>query len=295
MSRPTIATDDGRLWLPPAGLAGCFIAGMSRQHEGLAPLRDEDCYGHYPASPYCTLTWWIRGEGQWCAVGGEQAAAHGRERLPRITFNGPQRRPVSTWARPPFHGLMLSFRPQTFKLLTQVDANGWLDRWADAHDVLPAAWHPFLQEVLREPGDDARMALVARFIGPLWHSQRATSIGAIDRIMDWCEDMARRAALSGRGRSARQFERRFKQWAGLPHREVYAMGRTERAFFAALQAQARQGAVDWPDVALQAGYSDQSHLIREVRRITGFSPGMLFRQVRTEPAFWMYRLWGLWG
>jgi AraC-like DNA-binding protein len=101
--------------------------------------------------------------------------------------------------------------------------------------------------------------------------------------------------LSGKGCSARQFERRFKQWLGLPHRELFAMGRAERAFFEALAQEGGQEDIDWPDVAAAAGYADQSHMIRQARRITGFTPAALFKRVKAEPAFWTYRLWGIGG
>jgi len=39
--------------------------------------------------------------------------------------------------------------------------------------------------------------------------------------------------------------------------------------------------VDWCGVALDAGYSDQSHLIHEFRAISGISPGM-WAGLRTE-------------
>lgn len=260
-------------------------------------LSSADCYNHYPASPYCTVSWWIDGQGEWCDAGGEQASAHRRRALPRITFNGPQRRPVTTWCAPPFHGVMLNFRPEAFRRLTGVDAGQWLDRWGDALAVLPTSWHGFLQAMLEAPDEAARMVLIGQFIGPQWRAMQAQSTLRRERIHDWCEDLVRRAALSGKGRSARQFERRFKQWLGLPHRELFALGRAEQAFFEALaQAQAAGPQdIDWPDVAAVAGYADQSHMIRQARRITGFTPAALFKCVASDPSFWAYRLWGIGG
>jgi len=139
------------------------------------------------------------------------------------------------------------------------------------------------------------MNAIETFVAPRWLDLRPRSTPAATRVLEWCERLAVIAALSGTGRSARQIERRFKQWLGLPHREVYAIGRTEHAFFQALASEARQGRIDWPDVAAAAGYADQSHLIRETRRITGFPPATLRRSVASVPGFWMYRLWGLWG
>lgn len=40
-----------------------------------------------------------------------------------------------------------------------------------------------------------------------------------------------------------------------------------------------------------SGYADQSHLCREVRRVTGFSPEELYRRIQEDEGFWSYRLW----
>jgi hypothetical protein len=225
---------DGQLWLPALDLSGCVVAALSRRAEAAHLKSDADFYNHYPASPYCTLSWWIEGQGQWCDVGGERASAHGRRTLPRITFNGPQRGPVTTWCTPPFHGVMLNFRPEALRHLTGMDAGSWLDKWGDAREALPPSWQGFLQAMLEAPDDFTRMIHIEQFVGTQWRAVQTRSIQRRERIHDWCEDLARRAALSGKGRSARQFERRFKRWLGLPHRELFAMGRAERAFFEAL-------------------------------------------------------------
>ena len=45
------------------------------------------------------------------------------------------------------------------------------------------------------------------------------------------------------------------------------------------------------DVAQASGYADQSHLCRETRRITGFTPDDLYRRIAEEESFWSYRVW----
>jgi AraC-like DNA-binding protein len=44
-------------------------------------------------------------------------------------------------------------------------------------------------------------------------------------------------------------------------------------------------------LAADTDYADQSHLCRETRRMTGFSPDDLRRRIGSEEAFWAYRLW----
>ena len=104
------------------------------------------------------------------------------------------------------------------------------------------------------------------------------------------DSLALRAAATGWGRSLRQSERRIKQWTGWSLRKLKGSVRGEAVFFAAMQAM-NDDHVDWTQIALNHGFSDQSHLIRETRRITGFSPEALRHGILNEEAFWSYRAW----
>ncbi|WP_154667028.1 helix-turn-helix domain-containing protein [Chania multitudinisentens] len=42
--------------------------------------------------------------------------------------------------------------------------------------------------------------------------------------------------------------------------------------------------------ATDTGYSDQSHMGREIKRITGLPPKQFSERMRTDEAFWIYRL-----
>jgi AraC-like DNA-binding protein len=55
-------------------------------------------------------------------------------------------------------------------------------------------------------------------------------------------------------------------------------------------ARARGTAKDLASIAAEAGFADQSHLGREVRRVTGILPGRLGELMRNYEAFWFYRL-----
>ena len=74
-------------------------------------------------------------------------------------------------------------------------------------------------------------------------------------------------------------------------RGLSGMGRSEQAFFEAVVA-GRSGEVSWSDVASSSGYTDQSHLCRQSRRVTGFPPAELRRRIFADESFWAYRLWG---
>ncbi len=106
--------------------------------------------------------------------------------------------------------------------------------------------------------------------------------------------MALRATTSGVGKSLRQTERRIKQWAGLPLRDLRRLVRAEEAFLKTRIVRASDTpdyAPDWAAIAAEDGFADQSHLCRETRRISGLSPAELKKAVAEDECFWVYRIW----
>lgn len=81
---------------------------------------------------------------------------------------------------------------------------------------------------------------------------------------------ARIAAFSAAlGLSRQHFARIFAETTGLTPKRFARM----RRFQSALALTQGSGAVKWADVAADAGYFDQAHLIREFRAIAGITPG----------------------
>ncbi|MEH6421359.1 helix-turn-helix domain-containing protein [Pseudomonas sp. CGJS7] len=103
--------------------------------------------------------------------------------------------------------------------------------------------------------------------------QRAAPMPALARlgavVGESDEDDARIAALAqASGRSHRRFIAGFRDLAGLTPKR-YARVLRFKGLLAALAATPRP---DWAQLALDAGYFDQSHLIREFREFAGVSP-----------------------
>ena len=97
-------------------------------------------------------------------------------------------------------------------------------------------------------------AAVRRMLGA---SSGRLSISALARESGW---------------SVRQLERRFRSETGLSPRVLARIVRFQRVF----RALGRERS-DWVSVALDCGYSDQPHLIREFREFTGQTPGAFER------------------
>jgi len=85
----------------------------------------------------------------------------------------------------------------------------------------------------------------------------------------------------------------MRTMTGWSARALRGLARAEDAL--RLAGHAAQSRVNWASIAAEAGYADQSHLCRELRRYTGFSPQQLWRRVPNDEDLWVYRTWFGWN
>jgi AraC-like DNA-binding protein len=110
-------------------------------------------------------------------------------------------------------------------------------------------------------------------------------------VKDWSRSLALRAAQTDLGRSTRQVARRVRSWTGASQRDLRGLGHIEQ-LYAKLHDAIQKGDVDWTELAAESGFADQAHMIRQMRRYTGFTPEQLRESARNDEAFWCYRLLG---
>jgi AraC-like DNA-binding protein len=151
-------------------------------------------------------------------------------------------------------------------------------------------------DVLHAPDDEDRVRRIEKFLEPRWHAarsrNRAASWGPAQRHGEWSRAAISRAHIFSEGRSTRQLERQMRTMTGWSARALRGLARAEDALL--LAAHSTQPRVNWARIAAEAGYADQSHLCRELRRYTGFSPQQLWRCVPNEEDLWVYKVWFGW-
>jgi AraC-like DNA-binding protein len=82
------------------------------------------------------------------------------------------------------------------------------------------------------------------------------------------------------GVSERHLRRIFHEVVGLSPKTFFKLRRFERALAAAKEG----GASTWSDIAAEAGYYDQAHLIKEFRSIAGATPREFLEEVNGHSA-----------
>lgn len=255
---------------PPPALNGCVRAFISRDTTNVA-LSMSERLNRFPATPLCAITWFLAGET--ITVEPENGVLLGR-----VVFSGPLTRPTITFNPGPVRAFMAVFYPSALHQLTGMEPGSMTDRFAEP-GVLGDGWPQLALAVAQARDDDERIAAVASFLAPRWTPSTQPAASWLERLKE--------AAYAGRGASARSIERRFKAIAGQPLRALRRLDRAER-ILADVRVAAARGEAAWARIAADAGYADQAHLCREVRAITGTTPGML---ARGDESFWLYRIW----
>jgi AraC-like DNA-binding protein len=138
------------------------------------------------------------------------------------------------------------------------------DLWGSAGDTLR-------ERVMAAPTPHAKLLvleaeLLARAIRPL--HRRAEVDFAIDRLKAAPHDHSIAQLSEHVGLSARRFTRLFTLQVGLTPKLFARIQRFQHT----LEATQGPAARDWTVVAHECGYFDQSHLIRECRELSGFTP-----------------------
>jgi len=150
-------------------------------------------------------------------------------------------------------------------------------RVVSLRDVWGAAASELQETVASAAGRPAQAAAAQR-----WLLRRLATAPAPDRAVDAAVRaiVGRRGAVAvselagAAGLSPRQLERRFRAAVGVPPK---ALARVLR-FQAVLHA-VGQGAGDWAGLALDHGYFDQPHLIRDCQDLAGETPARLLARM----------------
>ena len=280
-----------RLYPAPAALAGALVAVVCRDIRGLG-LTDAQRLSHFCASPLLALSWFQDFEvGVVRERGGQPCwTPYGAS----VVLSGSQSHPFTSWAPSAGRGGMVCMTADAVRALFGLDPSTLQDRFVPAHGLLGRAWWPFLDALVAAPDDAATLAVLAQHLGPRWQAQAGQQGGmaSLRRLgRHWVERLAFQAHQWRLTHSPRQVERRIKAHSGRSLREWQGLLRTESLLFAARDRHAAGQPFDWANLALEHGFSDQAHMIRASRRITGFTPTDFARRYQEDESFWVYRLW----
>lgn len=192
---------------------------------------------------------------------------------PSIHLAGALTRATDNIAQGPFGLFGIYLWPWAVKVLFQQDPSAVQDRFIALKDLLPVDMHV---DHWRTMDAVAWFADAARLLRTLQgvdaqdpELENAVRSMVVDGATGSVDDRAVHCGLA-----RRQFERRFKRCTGFSPALFQRVLRFQRTYRLLESGNAQS----LTEVALEAGYFDQSHFIRDFKRFGGMDPKQYFRQ-----------------
>lgn len=282
MAPPVLA----RLHLPRPGLASCIFVGVERDTRSVS-LSDAERFNYYPATPMALVSWIFEGTLHMVEEAGTGRSATLGPSLPQLIFSGPQSFPRASWSPGPVHALSVAIYPEAMQSLCGAGIEPFVNRILPLEEVASGAFLDACRSLLEEDKASAPFHHLEANLAPIWSDSQSN--GAALRMADWVRSLMTRLAFSKAGVGLRQMQRHVKGWTGQSHRDLQLFARVEEVMIRAGEHR-RENSLDLACLASETGFADQSHMGREVRRVTGLSPARLNHLMEHDEAFWFYRL-----
>lgn len=270
------------MWPPAARWSEHLLMLVVRDTRG-CELGEHEQLNRFPANPYCCITWMLEGQAELLAQG---ASARG-QLLPKVFVHGCQTRPCVSRNQGDRHSFCAVFYPDAFHALFGVDLALIQDAFVDVSRVLPDHGMQLVHGVAAATDDARRRRIVDGFLAA-HATARVTSPWMRLRRMGVNVGLRIAGRLLGVG--PRQVQRLARREGGMNVPGLSRLWRGERSLRQARETLARGEAIDWAAHAADAGYADQSHLVRDCKQISGRTPTQIAQQARRDEADWMYRL-----
>lgn len=162
------------------------------------------------------------------------------------------------------------FQPAALFRLTGFSSAEFTNKYLDAQDVFPKGIRFVLEELQHASSYNEMILIADRFMSILLRNARKSAhlldavsramINHEDRSIDW---LAKESCLS-----PKQFKRKFSERTGV-NPKVYA--RIIR-FVKAINIRNAYPHIDWLRIAVECGYSDYQHLVKDYKAFTGQTP-----------------------
>jgi AraC-like DNA-binding protein len=172
----------------------------------------------------------------------------------------------------------VKFRPGAFYPFLRSPVSRLTDQVIGLQDAFDVAGDALERAIFVQASHERQIELVERFLRTRL-PKRDQAIETINRIVDGIiadraitkvEDVARRFNIG-----KRTLQRLFSQYVGVSPKWVIKRYRLQEA----ADQLADGAAADWPKMALDLGYFDQAHFIKDFKMIVGRTPGEYARSL----------------
>ena len=248
-----------------------LIAHFRFDHEKSTPLKP------YAPKPEQGITFFVRGRPRSVnPLTGEVQTAH------PVSIFGQQQRRCDVYLASEFLMLRVHFQPGALFRLLNVPLYEYGENYFDAELVLNGEAREVSERLSTAGSYDEMVARVEEYLvrrvkkakqdsHPADRAARCLTEDPLNASLDW---LARQACLS-----PRQFNRKFTERMGVGPKLYSRVVRFHRA----QRLKASHRAIAWPTVAIECGYTDYQHMVRDFRYFTNATPNVWLDEESTSP------------
>lgn len=200
-------------------------------------------------------------------------SAQRRKKQPRILIVGEVRRPVRTHPTGKIDLLGVRFAPGSAPLFFGTSAVALVDTLSNESAIKSRTFRRAMAKIFSAPSEERSSQLQA-----VLHDAFTAAAPRLSTVEPVALLVARQGLIdlteleTRTGMKKRTLERRFLTTVGCSPKALAQVLRFRRVLRSIEAAE-----VSWADTALECGYYDQAHLVRDFRRYTGITPGQYLK------------------
>lgn len=164
-------------------------------------------------------------------------------------------------------------RPGAARAFFGIGADALAHRHVSLDQIWGVAAHHLRERLQASPDVAGRLDLLEAFLTARLVQDTALHPGVACALRDFSTGSSVRAAVAASGYSHRRFIALFEDAVGLTPKRYCRVLR-----FQSMLARGNASTLSWTHLALDAGYTDQSHFMREFRAFAGMTPAAYRRQ-----------------
>ncbi len=232
----------------------------------------------FPVTPQQSLVFYLRG-----SVTAVNPATGTSAMFAKIAINGPQLSRFDFHISPNYLMFSVDFQPGALsKFLRMPLTDAFIDDRIDAEALLNPDIHQLYERMVNASNYESLVQLAETYLWKRIQSLK-TDVRPLDRVIQLIADnptqflvdeWASQACLS-----VSQFERRITQQIGISPR---LFARTNR-FHKAVLLKDQNPTLDWLSIAIQSGYTDYQHLVKDFKQFAGAKPNSLLKAQASAP------------
>jgi len=207
--------------------------------------------------------------------------AAGKQQQPRGFLMGQMTRPLALDPSQGMPGIVgVRFWPAGTRTMFGAAMSEFTDERLALDDVVPGATARLVDQIASAANARERCGILQDFVAGVAAVNAPFQDAGVGHWVGQILNASGRISISALAResdlSQRQLERRFRAQVGVPPR-LYANVIRFRTVFDNLSGASKP---DWVDLALSAGYFDQSHMTKDFHRFLGCSPSQFISELR---------------